>query len=100
MKLVSFILLLVILPVSVLTMYGTGYGIVLYSMDEKTRSGILSSDHRCSNFPKQFKAAYVKNTGGSHCALWTNTNCQGTLYVVPAHYKIRLPREKFESVIC
>lgn len=98
MKSLAFILLT--LPISIFAIYGTGNGLVLLSSDEKTRSGVLSSDHRCANFPQQFNAENVKNTGSSHCALWTNADCKGTLYVVPAHYTMKVPDDKFESVIC
>jgi hypothetical protein len=96
----TYLTLFVTLPISIMAMYGTGTGIVLLTSDQKTQSGVLSSTHKCSNFPKEFKAAHVKNTGSSHCALWTDANCQGTLYVVPAHYTMKIPRDEFESVIC
>jgi hypothetical protein len=96
----TFLLLLLTLPITIFAMYGDGTGIILLTSDQQTRSGVLSSDHRCANFPKQFKAAHVKNTGSSHCAMWTDVDCKGTLYVVPAHYVMRIPRDDFESVIC
>lgn len=91
---------LITLPLSIYAMFGRGEGLVLYSSDERTRSGVLSSNHKCSNFPKEFRAARVKNTGSSHCAMWTDKNCKGTLYVVPAHYSMNIPNDNFESVIC
>jgi hypothetical protein len=91
---------LLALPMVIFAMYGTGDGLILFTSDERTRSGVLSSNHKCTDFPKEFKAAYVQNTGSSHCAMWTDASCQGTLYVVPAHYKMRVPREQFQSVIC
>ncbi|KAG2190291.1 hypothetical protein INT46_004551 [Mucor plumbeus] len=94
------IFLLVTLPAYIYAFFGSGAGLVLYTSDQKTRSGVLSSDHRCTNFPSQFKAAHVKNNGASHCAMWTDADCKGTLYVVPAHYTMRIPREDFKSVIC
>lgn len=100
MKTTALILLLLTLPISISAIYGSGYGLILYTSDQNTRSGVLSSDHRCADFPKQFKAAHVKNTGSSHCALWTDVDCKGTLYVVPAHYMMRIPSDEFESVIC
>jgi hypothetical protein len=99
MKSILFVLL-VTLPTVIFAMYGTGDGLILFTSDETTRSGVLSSDHKCTDFPKEFKASLVQNTGSSHCAMWTDTSCKGTLYVVPAHYKMRLPREQFQSVIC
>jgi hypothetical protein len=95
-----FLFLSLTLPMTIFAMYGTGNGIILLTSDQQTRSGVLSSNHRCADFPQQFKAAYVKNSGSSHCALWTAVNCTGTLYVVPAHYTMRVPRDQFVSVIC
>ncbi|KAI8637792.1 hypothetical protein BD408DRAFT_436656 [Parasitella parasitica] len=92
--------LLVALPAYIYAYFATGDGLILYTSDQQTRSGVLSSDHRCANFPSQFKAAHVKNSGGSHCAMWTDEGCKGTLYVVPAHYTMRMPRADFKSVIC
>ncbi|CEP15182.1 hypothetical protein [Parasitella parasitica] len=92
--------LLVVLPAYISAYFATGDGLILYTSDQQTRSGVLSSDHRCTNFPNQFKAAHVKNSGGSHCAMWTDEDCKGTLYVVPAHYTMRMPRAVFKSVIC
>ncbi|KAI8372982.1 uncharacterized protein BYT42DRAFT_547995 [Radiomyces spectabilis] len=80
--------------------FGSGEGIVLYSDNRKTQSGILSSDHRCTGFPDQFPASYVKNTGKTHCAMWTGKDCAGSVYIVPAHYGIDIPRDQFQSVIC
>lgn len=100
MKQIAVLLLLLTLPMNIIAIFGTGNGLQLLSSDEKIRSGVLSANHRCTNFPKQFKAALVKNTGSSHCALWTGENCQGTLHVVPAHYTMRIPADHFESVIC
>lgn len=94
------LILLLSLPIAILAMYGTGTGIILYTSDQNTRSGVLSSSHKCTNFPREFKAAHVQNTGSSHCSMWTDANCKGTLYVVPAHYKMRIPRDEFQSVIC
>ncbi|KAL9551895.1 hypothetical protein PS6_004775 [Mucor atramentarius] len=87
MKLAVAFLIFITLPAYIYAFFGTGGGLVLYTSDQRTRSGVLSSDHRCTNFPSQFKAAHVKNNGG-------------TLYVVPAHYTMRMPREDFKSVIC
>jgi hypothetical protein len=100
MKFECVLFILTVLPASILAMFGRGEGLVLLSSDESIRSGVLSSNHKCSNFPKQFKAARVKNTGSSHCAMWTDTDCKGTLHVVPAHYSMNIPNDNFESVIC
>ncbi|KAI9269951.1 hypothetical protein BY458DRAFT_555895 [Sporodiniella umbellata] len=58
-------------------------GLVLYSSDNAS-----------------FNAVRVRNEESSHCAMWTQPECQGTLYVVPAHYEMEMPKERFASVIC
>ncbi|GAA5806527.1 hypothetical protein EDC94DRAFT_590826 [Helicostylum pulchrum] len=100
MNVIALFSLLLTLPISILAIYGTGDGLILLTSDQNTRSGVLSADHRCTNFPQKFKAALVKNTGSSHCALWSDADCKGTLHVVPAHYTMKIPREHVESVIC
>ena len=100
MKLFTCLTLFLTLPFNISAMYGTGNGIILLTSDQQTRSGVLSSTHTCAEFPSQFKAAHVKNTGSTHCALWTEADCKGTLYVVPAHYQMRIPQDQFQSVIC
>ncbi|KAI8362592.1 hypothetical protein BD560DRAFT_437123 [Blakeslea trispora] len=92
--------ILFILPTSILALFGSGDGLILYTSDKGSRSGVLSGNHRCAEFPTSFKASYVQNTGSSHCAMWTDDGCKGNLYVVPAHYTMRVPSEKFKSVIC
>lgn len=82
------------------TLGSTETGVVLHSDDEKTRSGVLSQDHRCAEFPSQFPGKKAQNVGRTHCGLWTNEDCSGTLHVVPAHYTIDLPEKGFKSVIC
>ncbi|RCI05683.1 hypothetical protein CU098_008039 [Rhizopus stolonifer] len=94
----SFILF--VLPMSTLAIFGSGEGIVLLTSDKQTRSGVLSADHRCTEYPQEFQAEYVQNTGSSHCAMWTDQDCKGNLFVVPAHYTMRKPAGKVISVIC
>lgn len=94
------LLLFALLPITVFGLFGSGGGIILYGSDQNTRSGVLGANHKCTEFPKSFKAAHVQNSGSSHCAMWTQPDCKGKLYVVPAHYKITMPSEQFESVIC
>ncbi|KAI8970250.1 hypothetical protein BDF20DRAFT_890123 [Mycotypha africana] len=99
MRLVSFLFFL-LLPTYSWALFGIGGGLILMNEDKRAKSNLLSSDRRCTEFPSHFIAAHVQNTGSSHCALWTDANCKGRLYVVPAHYTMRLPAENFKSLIC
>lgn len=87
-------------PFITFAMFGMGNGLILYNDDKSIRSGVLSSDHHCTPYPKAFHASLVQNTGTSHCAMWTETDCKGILHVVPAHYTIKKPNVTIESVIC
>ncbi|KAL1932280.1 hypothetical protein VTP01DRAFT_9336 [Rhizomucor pusillus] len=90
-----------ILTTTVSALFGQPHaGVILRDQDEKFRSGRLSGDHRCTAYPKQFPAAKVQNVGETHCGLWTGEDCTGSVYIVPAHYSIKLPQEQFGSVIC
>ncbi|CDH53372.1 predicted protein [Lichtheimia corymbifera JMRC:FSU:9682] len=75
-------------------------GMILHAGDSKTRSGLLSSDHSCVEYPSKFPAHTAQNVGNTHCGLWTDKNCTGSLYVVPAHYAINMPGDAYGSVIC
>ncbi|KAI8070908.1 hypothetical protein BC940DRAFT_294734 [Gongronella butleri] len=76
-------------------------GVILYANDTNVRSGVLSADHRCQVFPTQFPTHEITNPGTSHCLLWTEDNCQGKLFIVPARYAIEPPKGfTFRSVIC
>lgn len=75
-------------------------GMILHADDSKTRSGLLSSDHSCVEYPSKFPAHTAQNVGNTHCGLWTDKNCTGSLYVVPAHYAINMPGDAYGSVIC
>ncbi|KAI9256568.1 hypothetical protein BDA99DRAFT_539631 [Phascolomyces articulosus] len=103
-NIMTFLPLLLLL---ITTVYGTfalygqpPAGVILHADDSKTRSGLLSRDHRCTQFPNKFPANTAQNVGATHCGLWTNDDCTGTLYVVPAHYKINMPNARFGSIIC
>ncbi|CAO3612667.1 unnamed protein product [Cunninghamella echinulata] len=104
MPLYSFHIILVLLLL--FPFITTGYngdpnvGLILYAQNGNTRSGVLSADHRCQNYPDQFPVSSIENKGYVHCSLWTEENCQGRLYVVPAHYSIGKPLGvSFKSVI-
>ncbi|ORX60464.1 hypothetical protein DM01DRAFT_1160870 [Hesseltinella vesiculosa] len=76
-------------------------GIVLYAEKTGIRSGVLSADHRCQSYPVQFPTHEIANAGRGGCSLWTEEDCQGSLYVVPSHYAIQPPNGvTFKSVIC
>lgn len=97
----KFIFLLIALPISVFALFGSNEGLTLYSADGKSQTGSLGAYHKCSSISKDVKASEARNGGSSHCAVWTEPNCKGSMYVVPAHYKIKLPDNKsFGSVIC
>ncbi|KAI7854470.1 hypothetical protein BDC45DRAFT_508461 [Circinella umbellata] len=99
-------LLLPLFLLLITTVYGTlakykpPAGVVLHADDSKTRSGLLSRDHRCTEFPSQFPAHSAQNMGATHCSLWSNNDCTGSLYVVPAHYQINMPNRQYKSIIC
>ncbi|OAD73776.1 hypothetical protein PHYBLDRAFT_168211 [Phycomyces blakesleeanus NRRL 1555(-)] len=74
-------------------------GLILHGDDSKS-SGVLGADHKCTTFSNTFTTKKVENKGSTHCALWTERNCQGSLYIVPAHYTIDMPSANIESIVC
>ncbi|KAI8097008.1 uncharacterized protein BX664DRAFT_311896 [Halteromyces radiatus] len=76
-------------------------GLILLAENKDIRSGVLSADHRCQEYPDKFPASRITNRGKVHCTLWTEDQCQGSLYVIPAHYEMPNPEDiSFKSVIC
>ncbi|KAI9492281.1 hypothetical protein BDB00DRAFT_873549 [Zychaea mexicana] len=101
MTLLPLLLLLLTTVIGAFAKWGQpSAGVILRGDDSKTRSGLLSRDHRCTQFPNEFPAHTAQNVGATHCGLWTNEDCTGTLYVVPAHYAINMPNAQFSSIIC
>ncbi|KAI8146309.1 hypothetical protein BJV82DRAFT_412553 [Fennellomyces sp. T-0311] len=101
MTLLPLLLLLITTVYGALAKFGQPTaGVILRADDNKTRSGLLSRNHRCTAFPQQFPASKAQNVGATHCGLWTNNDCTGSLYVVPAHYAIDMPGSSFGSIIC
>ncbi|CAO3623164.1 unnamed protein product [Cunninghamella blakesleeana] len=98
-------LLILVFFLPITTIYGyngdPNAGLILFAQNGNTRSGVLSADHRCQNYPDQFPVSSIANKGNVHCSLWTEEDCQGRLYIVPAHYSINKPLGvSFKSVIC
>ncbi|ORZ05073.1 hypothetical protein BCR42DRAFT_182762 [Absidia repens] len=76
-------------------------GLILLADNKDIRSGVLSADHRCQDYPKNFPVSRITNRGTVHCTLWTESQCQGSQYIVPAHYELASPKDiSFKSVIC
>ncbi|ORZ15118.1 hypothetical protein BCR42DRAFT_416446 [Absidia repens] len=76
-------------------------GIILSAAEKGIRSGVLSADHRCQDYPEKFPVSRINNPGTVHCTLWTEKQCQGSLFIVPAHYDMASPQGvTFKSVIC
>lgn len=79
----------------------THTGLILLSENRDIRSGVLSADHLCQDYPEKFPARRLANRGTVHCTLWTERKCQGSLFIIPAHYEVDSPRGiSFKSVIC
>lgn len=98
-----FILSIIFVSISTVTCYNgdPNSGLVLLSEKKGERSGVLSADHRCQDYPKNFPVSRISNHGTVHCTLWTENKCQGSLYIVPAHYEMASPQGiTFKSVIC
>ncbi|SAL96310.1 hypothetical protein [Absidia glauca] len=79
----------------------THTGLILLSENRAIRSGVLSADHLCQEYPEKFPARRIANRGTVHCTIWTEPKCQGSLFIIPAHYEVDSPSGiSFKSVIC